>query len=56
MGRKTENKVNNNNIDLALTEFIDFCKPEDKEVFNLEYLGDNTRKIYQMLLDFKNKK
>lgn len=45
-------KVNKNNIDLALNEFMDFCKPQDGGTFHLE--GDpNT--IYQMLLELKNK-
>lgn len=49
-----KDKVNFNNIDLVLDEFKDFCSHNDTGVFDENYLDDNTRKIYEMLLEIKN--
>lgn len=48
-------KVNKNNVDLALNEFIDFCTDKETKKFNEEYLDANTHQLYQMLLNLKNK-
>ena len=48
-------KVNKNNVDLALNEFIDFCTDKEIKKFNEEYLDANTHQLYQMLLNLKNK-
>ena len=42
-----EDKVNNENIEFAISEFEDFCKPKNG-------LGKNASEIYQMLINFKN--
>lgn len=42
-----EDKVTNENIDFAISEFEDFCKPKNG-------LGKYASEIYQMLIDFKN--
>ena len=47
-------KVNKNNVDLALNEFIDFCTDKETKNFNEEYLDVNTHQLYQMLLNLKN--
>lgn len=49
-----EDKVNKYNIDLVLDEFKDFCS-YDTNIFNPEKLDDNTLKIYNLLLEIKNK-
>lgn len=41
-----KDKINIDNIDLAISEFEDFCKPENG-------LGSNAREIYEMLKEFK---
>ena len=48
-------KINVCNIDLALDEFMNFCRPHDSEIFSGKYLDINTNKIYQMLLEVKIK-
>lgn len=49
-----KDKINKKNINLALDEFEDFCKPSDSWVDDGEHLGENIKKIYQMLLEIKN--
>jgi len=49
-----KDKVNENNIDLVLEEFKDFCS-HDSNIFNPENLDNNTLKIYNLLLEIKNK-
>lgn len=41
-----KDKINKNNIDLAISEFEDFCNPEND-------LSNNTEEIYKMLNNFK---
>lgn len=48
-------KVNNENFELALDEFKDFMIPNEKNAFNEEYLDENTKKIYDMFIELKNK-
>lgn len=48
-------KVNGENIDLVLEEFEDFCKNKENGKFNVNELGPNTSKIYELLLKFKEK-
>lgn len=49
-----EDKVNVDNVDLALEEFKDFCSHNDTGIFNENDLGNDTRRIYDMLLNIKN--
>lgn len=44
-----KDKINKDNIDLAISEFEDFCNPK-------EGLGDNANEIYRMLKKFKELK
>lgn len=47
-----EDKVNANNIDLAICEFKDFCKPKCVDVFDEKiHLNENTKLIYDKLLN-----
>lgn len=48
-----EDKVNKDNIKLAFSEFKDFITPNNKEDFSEEYLGENTKKIYDMFMNFE---
>lgn len=48
-------KVNTSNIGVALDEFMDFCKPQDGKTFSDEYLEGHTKKIYQLLLEVRDK-
>ena len=48
-----KDKINIKNVDLALEEFMDFCKPKNHK-FNENHLDTNTRKIYHLLLQLKN--
>lgn len=49
-------KINKKNIDIALKEFEDFCKPSDSDswIDNGNDLGENIKKIHEMLLKIKN--
>lgn len=49
-----KDKVNKENIDLVLSEVEDFLRPEGKD-FSITLLGENTRLIYDKLLEIKNK-
>ena len=49
-----EDKVNSNNIDLALAEFKSFCTYNDNEIFNENELEDDIKKVYELLLNIKN--
>ena len=49
-----EDKVNSNNIDLALAEFKSFCTYNDNEIFNENKLDNDIKKIYELLLNIKN--
>lgn len=49
-----EDKVNKTNIDLVLQEFKDFYTWNDTGIFNEEELGENTKFIYNMLLEIQN--
>lgn len=51
-----EDKINKNNIDIAISEFKDFVKHDDAKEFCEKYLGENTRIIYNRLLNFRKKK
>lgn len=52
-----KDKVNINNIDLAISEFEDFCKPKDGWSKGLEeWCGNNVKEIYKMLKTLKNTK
>ncbi len=44
-------KVNKENVNVAFDEFKDFITPNDKEDFSEEYLGEYTKKIYDMFID-----
>lgn len=45
-----EDKVNSNNIDLAISEFEDFCKNKDDDKFDEnKHLGKYTRIIYNKM-------
>ena len=47
-----EDKVNANNIDLAISEFKYFCKPKCVDVFDEKiHLNENTKLIYDKLLN-----
>ena len=48
-------KVNKENFELAFNEFKDFMIPNGNDTFNEEYLDDNTKKIYNMFIEFKNR-
>lgn len=48
-----KDKIDKKNIDIALEEFEDFCKPSDSWNDNINDLGENIRKIHQMLLEIK---
>lgn len=54
-----KDKINENNVDLAISEFEDFCKPKDgwrdfpQKDFS-KYNGVYTTEIYEMLQNFKN--
>lgn len=48
-----EDKVNKDNIELAFSEFKDFINPNNKEDFGEKYLGENTKKIYDMFMNFE---
>lgn len=49
-----KDKVNNENIDLVLEEFKDFCTNKNTGIFDENELGINTRKIYEILLEIKS--
>ena len=48
-------KVNKENFELAFNEFKDFMIQNGNDTFNEEYLDDNTKKIYNMFIEFKNR-
>ena len=50
-------RVNKDNVSIAILEFEDFCTPEGENVnnFNANILSDDIKKIYNMLLDIRNK-
>lgn len=50
-----EDKVNTNNVDLAILGYEDFCKPKSSQKFDIKYLDENTKLIYDKLLEIKNK-
>ena len=47
-------KVNKENVNLAFEEFKNFVTPNDKEEFSEEYLGEYTKKIYDMFIELIN--
>lgn len=53
-----KDKINKNNIDLAISEFEDFCKPTDgwksMEKDFSQWNGEYIKEIYEMLKKFKN--
>lgn len=49
-----EDKVNEYNISLAISEFEDFCKFKDEIFDENKHLGEYTRIIYDKLKNFKN--
>ena len=45
-----EDKVNKNNVELAMSEFKDFCKPDNEEQFSeTKHLSEYTKIIYDKL-------
>lgn len=49
-----EDKVNLNNIDLAFSEFKDFCKPIEAENFDDKvHLNENTKIVYDKFIALK---
>lgn len=46
-------RVNKNNIELAISEFEDFYTPRDKKVFDESYKEES--EIYKLLLEIKNR-
>ena len=48
-------KVNKENFELTFNEFKDFMIPNEKNTFNEEYLDENTKKIYDMFIELKNR-
>ena len=50
-----KDKVNKENVNLAFEEFKDFITPNDKEDFSEDYLGEYTKKIYDMFIDLLRK-
>lgn len=49
-----EDKVNKDNIELAISEFEDFCKPKEEQYFDEnKHLGQNTKIIYNLLKQVK---
>ena len=46
-----KNKVNENNVELAISEFEDFYTPTDKKDFDESYKNEN--EIYKILLEIK---
>lgn len=52
-----EDKVNIDNINLALSEFKDFCKPKEIENFDDKmHLSKNTKLIYdKFMIEMKNR-
>lgn len=52
-----EDKINDENVELAISEFEDFCKPNDESHFDTDkYLNNNTRIIYDKLTQTINSK
>lgn len=49
-----KDKVNKSNVEIALIEFMDFCRPQDGREFNSNNLDDNCKEIYKRMLDIKN--
>lgn len=47
-------KVNKNNIEVVLEEFKDFCKNRENGIFDEDDLGENAKKIYELLLKIEN--
>ena len=47
-----EDKVNKKNVNLAFDEFKDFLTPREKNNFSEEYIGKNTKVIYDMFLEY----
>lgn len=50
-----EDKVNKENIDFVLEEFKDFCIWDDSGIFDESKLNKDTKEIYDILLEIKNK-
>lgn len=46
-------KVNKSNFEIAFSEFKDFIIPNGEDTFSEDYLGNDTRKIYDMFLNFE---
>lgn len=46
-------RVSRENVEVAISEFIDFCTNRDTGIFNENELGPNTRRIYDELLKIK---
>lgn len=51
-----KDKVNSKNIDVALEEFKDFCTDREVGVFDENKLGENTKKVYDVLNKIKEGK
>lgn len=53
--RILNDKINSNNIDVAISEFLDFCKPKDGWSRGIDkQFSDNTKIIYDLLIEKKN--
>lgn len=48
-----EDKINKDNIDLAIQEFQDFCNWDDNKEFDETKLNKEAKEIYDMLLEIK---
>lgn len=51
-----KDKANKENIELVISEFMDFCTNRETGIFDENELGKNTRKIYDELQKIKNEK
>lgn len=51
-----KDKVNSENINVALDEFKDFCTDKETGVFDENKLGENTKKVYDILKKIKEGK
>lgn len=51
-----KDKVNSENIDIALDEFKDFCTDKETGVFDENKLGTNTKMVYDVLKNIKEGK
>lgn len=49
-----KDKINKDNINIAISEFEDFCSYDKNNIFNKNSLGKDAKEIYEMLIHYKN--